>query len=208
MAPPEVVPVTFPGRWLGGALGALASFLVGAGSWLVLHLLRDPDPLVAADALDAAPLVAFLGIPIAFVLGRHLFPIAHRDGWRSAAAAAVTFALIAPPLGDLELVAGAGLTPWASLGSANPLSAIAGGILIGGVGLVFSYVALPVTAAVAATWVVLMRLLPAWLPRRLEMPRTIARLGVRHLAYLALAWFLVAWTAWAIVRPSGPDGWS
>jgi hypothetical protein len=33
------------------------------------------------------------------------------------------------------------------------------------------------------------------------MPRSVARFGVRHLAYVLLAWLAVTWTAWSMVRP-------
>jgi len=191
--------VEFPGRWLGGAAGVVATLLV-AGLLAVTHVLVD-DPRGVADTnlLNAAG-VAALGVPVAFVLGRHYSPVARDGGWRTAAMTALSFALLAPPLGDLEIIVGASLAPW-TFGSLDLGSVLAGGLLIGIVGLFVSFVVLPVTAAVSLVWIVLIRLLPREWPARVAMPTSVARFGVRHLAYVLLAWLAVTWTAWSMVRP-------
>ncbi len=191
--------VEFPGRWLGGAVGVVATLLV-AGLLVMMHVVvDDPRGAVSSNLLNAAG-VAVLGVPVAFVLGRHYSPVARDGGWGSAAMTALSFALLAPPLGDLEIIVGASLAPW-TFGGADIGSMLAGGLLIGGIGLVVSFVALPVTAAVSLVWIVLIRLLPRDWPARVAMPRSVARFGVRQLAYVLLAWLAVTWTAWSIVRP-------
>jgi len=58
-----------------------------------------------------------------------------------------------------------------------------------------------VTAAVSLVWIILIRLLPREWPARVAMPRSVARFGVRQLAYALLVWLAVTWTAWSMVRP-------
>jgi hypothetical protein len=193
-----VRPVAFPGRWIGGAVGAVASLIVGGVLWVFAEF-ADLQSSASRDVVGAGAVVGFLGIPIAFALGRHFAPIANDGGWRSGLSVAVAFALLAPPLGDLEIVLGSGLAPWAVGDSVSIGTALYGGLLIGIVGLVVSYVALPVTGAVALLWIVLMRTLIGELPARLEMPWPISRLGVRHAVIALIAWLVVTWTGWAIV---------
>lgn len=192
------VPVQFAGRWVGGAVGAFASLVVGGVLWAIGQF-ADLDAYVSRDLVRAGAVVAFLGIPIAFALGRHFAPVANDGGWRSGLSVAAAFAVLAPPLGDLEIVLGSGLAPWALGDSVNIGTALYGGLFIAIVGLVVSYVALPVTGAVALLWIVLMRTLVGELPTRLRMPWPISRLGVRHAAIALLVWLAVAWTGWAIV---------
>jgi hypothetical protein len=194
------VPVAFPGRWVGGAVGAVASAGVGI-ALLAVTVAADDQGLLPAAA------VAFLGIPVAFVLGRHLAPVAHDGGSGGALAAALTFALLAPPLGDLEIIGGLSLSPWASGGTVDVGSAVFGAFFVGGIGLVVSYVALPVTAAVALVWIVLMRSIPVSRFARFEAPPWLARFGVRHVALAAAVALIVAWTAWAIVAPPRVSPW-
>lgn len=201
-------PVAFPGRWIGGAVGVVSTVLVGVALGWIELLAHDPDRPGDTDLIGAASVVAFLGIPVAFVLGRHLAPVVRDGAGTSAIGMAVTFALLAPPLGDIEIIGGLGLVPWQTGGSTDIASAFAGGLIIGAIGLVVSYVALPVTAAVAVVWVVLMRALPTELPAHAAMPRSISRFGVRHVVLVLAAWLVVAWTVWTLIRPTPIDSWS
>jgi hypothetical protein len=201
-------PVAFPGRWVGGAVGVAATILVAVALRWIELLADDPDRLVDSDLIGAAGVVALLGIPVAFVLGRHLAPVVRDGGWTSAVGTAVTFAFLAPPLGDIEIIGGLGLVPWMTGGTSDIASAFAGGLIVGGIGLVVSYIALPVTAAVAVVWVVLMRALPPELPAHVAMPRPISRVGVRHVVLALAAWLVVAWSVWTLVRPTPIDPWS
>jgi len=47
--------------------------------------------------------------------------------------------------------------------------------------LVFSYLAVVVTIPVGVAWAILVKLIPVDAPARLRAPRTMERLGVRHL---------------------------
>jgi len=193
-------PIAFPGRWLGGGVGVIATLLVAGVLALIQHVLGDPQLPADSSPFTAGAAVALLGVPIAFALGRHYAPVARDGGWGTAAFTVLCFALLAPPLGDLEIIVGAALAPW-TFGSLEPASVLASGVLIGVIGLFVSFVALPVTAAVAIAWIVLMRLLPRDWAARVAMPASVARFGVRHAVYVLLASLLIVWTVWSIARP-------
>lgn len=189
-------PVRFPGRWVGGAVGVIATLLVG-GVLLVIGLVNPDLELGFWLGLSA------LGVPIAFVLGRHIGPTARDRGWRSALKAMITFGFVAPVLGDVEIVGGALLVPW--LTNQRGPESVAGAVVIGLFGLIFCFVALPITMAVGFVWVVLMRTLPLGESRRFRMPVWLERLGVRHaLLVLGIA-LIVVQVIWAIARPVVPE---
>src|SRR5262249_45484533 len=143
--------------------------------------------------------VCGLGIPVAFVAGRHLAPIAREAGSSGALLAAGTFAVLAPPLGDAEIVLGPLLAPWIweqpAWGSV-PISLLAFTF-----GLGVSYIVLPITVAVGVVWLSLMRLVPPAVFVRLTVPAPFDRLGVRHLFLVLFIWFVVIQVAWAIAGP-------
>ena len=197
-------PIAVPGRWLGGAVGVIATLLVAGGLALIHLLLDDPLQPAATSPFLGGAAIAVLGVPIAFVLGRQYSPLAPDGGWSNAAFTALCFALLAPPLGDLEIIVGLGLSPWNS-GAVDATGMLAGALFIGVIGLVVSFVALPVTAIVAFVWIVLMRLLPRDWPARVAMPPSVSRFGVRHVVYLLLAWLAIVWTVWSIAGPAPVD---
>jgi hypothetical protein len=191
----SVKPVTFPGRWVGGAVGIAATAVVGAALFAV--------DVATAEDLAPAWFICVLGIPIAFVLGRQLAPIAGGGGWGSAAWAALSFGLLAPPLGNLEIVAGALMLPggW----NQQPTYAVAVAMLVLIAGMAVCFVAAPMTLAVGFLWVVLMRLIPPDRVARLRMPPSIERLGVRHAAVLIGICLIGVLLARGIAGPS--SGW-
>jgi len=168
-----------PGRWLGGAAGALAS-LMAAG---VSHAI-DPDPS-GTTFLDFTG-VALLGIPIGFALGRAFWPYARSGGWRHALAIGIALAFAAPPLGAVEILGIPAVAPWAD-GSTSGLA-----LLIAlPIAVPISYLAVVVTLPVGLLWAVLVKLIPDGAAARLRVPRAFARLGVRHA--------LIALVTWAVV---------
>lgn len=185
-------PVVFPGRWVGGAIGALATVLVGAGLFLFSRLAGDLD-------LGMWIAICALGIPIAFVLGRLLGPTARDGGWGSAFIAAISFGFLAPILGDIEIVGGNLLVP--SITNQGGADAVAGALFVGLVGLVFCFVAAPVTLAVGMVWVILMRTLPVGDTTALRVPRWLERLGVRHAVIALGTWTALAQVVWAMLGP-------
>lgn len=187
-----VRPVAFPGRWVGGAVGVVATVIVGGSLWLAAWLIPDLN-------LGFGILICGLGIPIAFVLGRHLGPTARDGGAGSAFAAAITFGLLAPVLGDIEIVGGSLLAPWLTH-QAGPEVA-AGAVVIGVIGLLFSFVAAPITLAVGLVWAILMRVLPVGDTSRFRMPTWLERLGVRHAVWLLGTSMVIVQVIWAIVDP-------
>jgi hypothetical protein len=173
-----------PGRWLGGAIGALTSL----GAALVGMQILDEEQR-GSGTYDPVG-IALLGIPIGWILGRQLFPMA-RSGWRSALGAAVLVAIAAPPLGAIEILSGAVFQTNASIGLGSSTPGLAALILLP-IAIPFSYVALVVTAPVGLVWAVLVRLVPPSVPARLRVPRPLERLGTGHLLGVAAAAGVVA----------------
>lgn len=192
----QTSPIAHPGRWVGGAIGVLATALVGGA-------------ILAVDALDsgldlgAAAVVCLLGLPIAFVLGRHLAPIARDGGLGSAVWAGLSFGLLAPILGDVEIVMGSLLAPWITRQSGAEAFVTAPIVLV--FGLVFCWLSVPITLAVGFAWVAVMRVMPPDLATRLEVPHPIDHLGVRHAVIALGIWLVVVQLAWALARP--PVSW-
>jgi hypothetical protein len=178
--------VTFPGRWVGGAVGALSAVIV-AVPLVVLGQAPELQILLAGAAVCA------LGIPIAFVLGRHLAPVALEQERGSAFTALLTFALLAPLLGDIEVVFGpvliAPLPP-----TADSTSVVALAILLVGVGAVVSFVAVPATFAVGLVWVVILRAIPADRLGEFRAPIWLERFGIRHAVVAFILFAIVART--------------
>ena len=179
-----------PGRWVGGAIGALTSL----GAALVAMLLGDEQRGVGYDSVD----IALLGIPIGWILGRQLFPMA-RSGWRSALGAAALVAFAAPPLGAVEILSGAVFQTNATIGIGSSTPGLAALLLLP-IAIPFSYLALIVTAPVGLAWAVLVRLVPGTVPARLRVPQPLDHLGTRHVLILAVAAVVVGQMAQLVPR--------
>ena len=175
-----VSPADHPGRWVGGVAGAVSS-LLAAGVIAVLS--GDANP-----ARNAAVLIPLLGVPIGFVLGRHLFPLARPGGWSAALGAGLLLGWIAPPLGAIEIFLGPGLLTRAAADTGLGTSGWLGLVFFLPFGLVFSYLAVVITIPVGLAWAVLVKLIPIDAPARLRAPRTIERLGARHLILALVLW--------------------
>src|SRR5215468_8953614 len=72
-------PADAPGRWIGGLIGALFS-LVAAGLGPVMNQGQFSQPAGTTAIWGAAATIAALGIPIAWILGRHLLPTLRTGG--------------------------------------------------------------------------------------------------------------------------------
>jgi hypothetical protein len=190
-----VGPTAFPGRWVGGAIGVVATVLVGGSLWVATRLTPDLD-------LGFGILICALGIPIAFVVGRHLGPTARDGGVGSAFWAALTFGLIAPVLGDIEIVGGSLLVPW--LTHQTGPEVVAGDLVIGIFGLLFCFVAAPITIVVGLVWVVLMRTMPIGDTSRFRAPTWLEGLGVRHAVLALVVCVAIVQIVWAFVHPANP----
>ena len=174
----------YPGRWLGGAVGALTSFAAA----IVLHLV---DARVSGTLSMDLTGIALLGIPIGFVLGRQFFPSVRSEPWRVVLTFGLLLGWMAPPLGAIEVLAGPALLPGAA-GEPAPLQYL----WLLPIAIPFSFVAVFVTMPVGVAWAVTLRLVPERLVRRSRMPGPIERLGVRHA--------LVALVAWGVVVQAHP----
>ena len=163
-----------PGRWLGGAIGALAS-LVAA---LVASLLRtDGSRSLTTDWVT----IGLLGIPIGFALGRQLLPIARSGGWGTALMTGVGLGLAAPPLGAIEILLGWGFAATNGIGSMQGL----GTLILLPFAIPISYAAVVMTVPVGIAWAITVRLVSPGLLMRVAAPGWLARLGIRH-ALLAI----------------------
>jgi hypothetical protein len=168
------------GRWVGGALGAFAS-LVAAGVTALLDVESN-----GRAGLDSWTRIGLLGIPIGFALGRHFLPLARSAGWRRALSAGLLLGSIAPPLGAIEILGGATLVP----GVASGIGGVAPLVLLP-IALPVSYFAIVMTLPAGIGWGLAVRLVPDQWFVRLRVPAPIERLGIRHLALVAIAWAVI-----------------
>jgi hypothetical protein len=169
-------PTDVPGRWVGGAMGALAS-LVAAGVAAQLDIASS-----GRAGLDSWTRIGLLGIPIGFALGRYFLPYARSAGWRRALSAGLLLGSIAPPLGAIEILGGATLVP----GVASGIGSVAPLVLLP-IALPVSYFAIVMTLPAGIGWGLAVRLVPDQWFVRLRVPAPIERLGIRHVALLAIA---------------------
>ena len=180
--PAEATDGDWPGRWLGGAVGVVASL----GAAILLLLVEPGDGHRPTWIVGSSAWVALLGIPIAFALGRAAFPSIRRGGWGWAVGAGVLIGLAAPPLGAFEILFGPFLVP---LDPTNTEQL--GLIAILPIAVVFAYVVIWITIPVGVVTAVAIRAVPRDLPARLRAPEPLARLGVAHaigvLTVLAIA---------------------
>jgi hypothetical protein len=166
-----------PGRWIGGAVGALVS-LIAAG----IASRVDLSPGVFGWTNYA--IIALLGVPIGFILGRQLLPLARSGGWGRAFAVGFLLGWLAPPMGAVEILAGAGLLEGGDTSSS--LGGLAALALLP-IAIPFSFLAIVITIPVGLVWGVLVRLLPdEWLAS-VRVPSPFDRLGVRHVLVVAVA---------------------
>lgn len=171
----------WPGRWLGGVVGALGS---AAAAAVLVAAETSRQDLASSIVGGHDAVIAALGIPIAFALGRAAFPSIRRGGWRWALVAGVLIGLAAPPLGALEILFGPLLLPIDPEGASR-----LGLIAFLPIALVFSYAVVWITIPVGLLTALAIRAVPRGLPERLRAPDPLARIGVAH-ALLAL-------TVWA-----------
>jgi len=169
-----------PGRWLGGAAGALASLAVGLAPPVLGLVSANSDP---SSSLE----IGLLGMPVGFVLGRAFFPGARSGGWSWALWVGAGIGLVAPPLGAIESVLGPALLPPHPATSYSVPAAVV--FLL--IAIPFSYIAVVLTIPAGLVWATLVRLIPQDVPPRLRAPKAVERLGVRHAVALLLAWGLV-----------------
>lgn len=175
-----------PGRWLGGAIGALVAGTVALGAAVVGQVtILPPEAITVANAVAV---VCALGIPVGFGLGRQLFPSARSQGWRHALAVGLAFGWTAPFLGAIEILAAGLLVPWA-----KPVVGLGpDGIWFLPIALPVSLIAAPVTLPVGVAWGLLARAVPPSAVRRAQIAPPWDRLGVRHVILASVLWVLVA----------------
>jgi hypothetical protein len=168
-----------PGRWLGGVVGALTS---AAAAGVLFRISGETDP-----TKDGATVVALLGIPIAFALGRALLPEVRSGGWGWALCIGVAVGLIAPPIGAVVILLGPALFP---PGVVSP-DFNAFNLAILPIALPFSYIAVPITIPVGLVWAAIARWLPEADLSTQRAPGWLERLGVRHAVVALVTWAVV-----------------
>lgn len=167
-------PVDHPGRWVGGLIGAAIPAVMAVVAILLGDEARvDIDRILAWDGVAA---VSLAGIPVGFVVGRALFPMARSGGWRTVLGAALAAGVSAPPIGAAGVLFGQAIVD--SLSRAEEPGTPLLYLVLLPYALVIGYVAAILTVPAGLAWAILARAVPAaWLPR-LRMPAPIERLGV------------------------------
>src|SRR5215208_5059226 len=142
-------PVDHPGRWVGGAFGALLSLAAAAVASVVVPG-RTGDGVIGLDWSA----IGLLGIPIGFVLGRELLPMARSAGWGRAIGTGMLLGWAAPPLGAVEILAGSRLLDLGNLSTsmAGPVT-----LVLLPVAVPISFVAVFMTIPVGIAWGVVVR---------------------------------------------------
>ena len=187
--------VAYPGRWIGGLLGAVASLV----SAVVLTALQYGTLGIATEGVAV---IGVLGIPIGFVVGRALLPMARGGGWQRAASVGLLLGWIAPPLGAVEILAIAGVAEGMQVNAGCGAPPAVGYLALLPLAIPVSFVAVLVTLPVGLLWALLVRAVPDGLLRRLRMPWPIDALGARHLAVLlAIAWTIAVLAQLAATAP-------
>jgi hypothetical protein len=181
----------WPGRWLGGAIGAAVSL----GAAVLLFAVQDRSSGQSDLLIPSSPWIAHLGIPIAFALGRGAFPSIRGGTWGWALAAGVLIGLAAPPLGAFEIVFGPFLLPL-DPGNTDQIGLVA----VLPIALVFSFVAILITVPVGLVTAIAIRALPRELPSRLRAPEWLARVGLSHAIGFLVVWGIAAQVVTAIAR--------
>jgi hypothetical protein len=123
-------------------------------------------------------------MPVAFILGLQLFPLARSDGWLRAMSVGLLLGWIAPPAGACEIVYG--LVTAGSFQEPAGVTALWGFVLVPYAVLV-SFVAIVLTLPAGLVWALAVRLAPESLLIRNRAPAWLARFGARHLFGLLAA---------------------
>lgn len=175
-----------PGRWVGGAVGALASLGVVLVGLLLGGAGDEGRPFPVVGSLAALGLA---GIPIATLVGRALTPAARSGRFRQALLAGVGFGLVAPPLGAVGVLAAA-----MSQATMSGIPQAAGALVMFlPFALVYSYAAVIATIPAGLAWAIVVYAIPERALRAVAMPGPVSRLGARHaLVLAAFAWLLVS----------------
>ena len=181
-----------PGRWLGGAAGAISCLVVA-----LFIRLAEGSFQVAAPWISTLSWawIAMLGTPVAFVIGRAAYPSIRAGGWAQAIGVGLLLGFVAPPLGGLEIVLGPFLVP-------QDLRASGGLGLILALPLVaaFSYVVVWVTVPVGVLTGLLVRAIPDRWAANLRARRPIDRLRVRHVLFALATWAVAVQIVSALAR--------
>ncbi len=186
--PERAEPDDHPGRWVGGAIGAVASIVVTGVAAIAGWTLNSLD--------DGTLLfIGLLGMPVGFVLGRAAMPSARGDGWWNAIGMGLLIAFAAPPLGAIELVLGGGALGEVSGFGACEVPPVIAATLLLVYAVPFSFIAVVLTIPAGILWGLTVRALPETWLRRARIPRPIAALGVRHLVILAAIAVVIAGVA-------------
>ena len=197
----EPAPASHPGRWLGGLVGGLVSLGVAAVGLVAGGAPSDGALLDLGGGFFG---IGLLGVPIGVLVGRALLPAARGGGLGRGLLVGLGFGLIAPPLGAIEIVVG---SLWPTANSTGDVGeATLGMLVLLPIAIVYSFVALVATVPAGLAWALLVRVIPAAILRRLEMPDPVSRLGARH-ALLVAVIALVAVALWPDLAGlfAGPD---
>ena len=181
----------WPGRWLGGVIGAAVSL----GAAILLFALEGQTDAESNLLIPSSPWIALLGIPIAFALGRAAFPSIRRGTWGWALAAGVLIGLAAPALGAFEIVFGPFLLP---LDPANTEQI--GLVVLLPIALLFSYLAILITIPVGLVTALAIRAVPRDVPWRLRAPEWLSGVGISHAVGLLIVWAIAVQVVTAIAR--------
>ena len=146
-----------PGRWVGGLAGVVACVITVFAAAILSSSFADPSSLV---------LLVVGGLPIAFLGGRALLPVARSGGWLEAFAVGLIFGLIAPPLGALEVIL-VGLL--ALPGSTTGLEP--GYLVLLPIVLVFSYAVAFLTVPAGLIWALIVRAIPKHVLESMDLGR-------------------------------------
>jgi len=146
-----------PGRWVGGLAGVVACAITGFAAALLASGFSDLSSLV---------LLMIGGLPIGFLGGRALLPVARSGGWLEAFAVGLIFGLIAPPLGALEvLLVGLLALPGSTTGL-DP-----GYLVLLPIVLVFSYAVAFLTVPAGLVWALIVRAIPEHVLESMDLGR-------------------------------------
>lgn len=170
-------PADRPGRWVGGLIGVV-TFLAAA---LIGGLAAESPGILSWYSCSA---IGLLGMPIGFILGRELLPMARGAGWGRALNTGMLLGWIAPPLGAIEILGGSRLLDLANLNNsmAGPIT-----LVLLPVAIPLSFMAIVMTIPLGLAWGVLVRLVPDDVLTALRVPRPLERVGIRHALVLIAA---------------------
>jgi hypothetical protein len=109
------------------------------------------------------------GLPIAFLGGRALLPVARSGGWLTALGTGFIFGLIAPPLGAVEVVVVA-MLPFS--GSTSGFGDnVTSFLFLLPIALVYSYIVVVLTIPAGLLWALIVRAIPAQALQSVDLGR-------------------------------------